>query len=99
MNFLKKSEGNLEQAKIATKVAEATMSTISSFADWMNPTQLFDKEGLLLKMQCEILADPDLQLPAVECLLTITSRKVIIFRGSFSYTREPPIYCLYHLPQ
>ena len=63
------------------KVAQATLSTLSAYVDWVGAQYLFEGNGLLLQMLCLMLQDSHLQLLAAECLLVIANRRV---RGQFN---------------
>jgi len=72
------------------KVAQAVLCTLSAYVDWISMTYIVDNSGLLLQMLCAMLHDNFLQLPAAECLLTITNRKVAFTLVQDSLMRE---YC------
>ncbi|KAK2183970.1 hypothetical protein NP493_288g00016 [Ridgeia piscesae] len=74
-NAYKQLPPTVELAMANCKVAQAVLCTLSAYVDWISMTYIVDNSGLLLQMLCAMLHDNFLQLPAAECLLTITNRK------------------------
>ncbi|KAJ8309299.1 hypothetical protein KUTeg_014173 [Tegillarca granosa] len=61
--------------KAHTCVSEAVLTTMTGYLDWVTMNHIFMKDGLLLRMLCLLLNNRSLQLPAVDCLLIIVSKK------------------------
>ena len=67
---------SVKEAEEHCKVAQAALNTLTVYVDWISSNFLFEENGHLLQLLCAMLNERQLQLPAVECLLVITSRKV-----------------------
>lgn len=63
---------------VSSRVASGVLETITAFIDWVNISHIIDQDGRLLRILCAVLDDVTLRLHAVECLLSLTNRKVIL---------------------
>ncbi|KAJ8046032.1 Exportin-5 [Holothuria leucospilota] len=72
---LKKSEGSLEEAQAACKVAENVLLTLSGFVEWTPSQHVFKDNNALLRMLYLFLSEPGLRLRAAECLQIIVHWK------------------------
>uniref|UniRef100_A0A672FL77 Exportin 5 n=1 Tax=Salarias fasciatus TaxID=181472 RepID=A0A672FL77_SALFA len=57
------------------RVAVATLNTLAGYIDWVSLVHITAGNCHLLEILCLLMAEPELQLEAVECLLIALSRK------------------------
>lgn len=83
LTYLFQTSDDTLESKMACKahtcVSEAVLTTMTGYLDWVTMNHIFMKDGLLLRMLCLLLNNRSLQLPAVDCLLIIVSKRVSIF--------------------
>lgn len=72
---VKDSPGHELQARAHCRVAVATLNTLAGYIDWVSLLHITSGNCRLLEILCLLLAEPELQLEAVECLLIALSRK------------------------
>jgi len=69
------------ESAAAARVVLHVTELITVLVDWINITLLMSVGVTLLQLLCEMLsltADVTVQLSAVECLLAVTGRKVVL---------------------
>uniref|UniRef100_A0A672G2Y2 Exportin-5 n=1 Tax=Salarias fasciatus TaxID=181472 RepID=A0A672G2Y2_SALFA len=62
-------------ARAHCRVAVATLNTLAGYIDWVSLVHITAGNCHLLEILCLLMAEPELQLEAVECLLIALSRK------------------------
>ncbi|XP_026694955.2 exportin-5-like [Ciona intestinalis] len=56
-------------------LADTTLRTISTYAEWVKLDHIFMDDGILIEVIFGLLNNSELQLPSAECLLSIANRK------------------------
>ncbi|XP_029963079.1 exportin-5 [Salarias fasciatus] len=67
--------GEEVNARAHCRVAVATLNTLAGYIDWVSLVHITAGNCHLLEILCLLMAEPELQLEAVECLLIALSRK------------------------
>ena len=70
---------NSKQLEEAGSLCRSTLDTLCVYVDWIAMSHILERDSLLLQMLCTMLRYDHIQLPAAECLLIITNRKVGTF--------------------
>lgn len=63
------------KARAHCRVAVAALNTLAGYIDWVSLVHITSGNCRLLEILCLLMAEPELQLEAVECLLIALSRK------------------------
>ena len=74
--FSSKSENpDSDKSKAYGKVSSSSLLALSGYVEWVHIDHLVTNDAVLIKMLCELLADPMLRQEAVEVLLLVVGRK------------------------
>lgn len=68
-----------QSSGISSRLLLSVLELLTTLVDWVHINIIMDQNGLLLQLLCRIIGEANdlaIQMPAVDCLLVISSRKV-----------------------